>query len=389
LPSCSRRRVPSSERGQELVYTRHHPRTGETAEKVLTGGEREKVERTLAPIQENEWEYRCSHILLGHAERENIRPLDLIWFSESPEGLRLTRAGKEAVAGVILGDPSGLGFEYASEKRERERRAPLFPEISLDRARIGAAMEFAEREATVLAPEPEPEGRPSLVAVLPPAPAFKSDTMSHVAFAVDQKPWTMNQTGAQWRRWNGKAEAWRDNEHLRRVYDNNVSAYWGRPGSGEIIAMLDPLITGIHRSFPNPVTGFLMETGRLYEAAMKNLPIRVRDDFWDYMRRWRSQPDAANDPTQFNQAVGLEPPVDPGPEFTVDDSEPGFFRDLYRTLHPRVALRVNPRLGSKEPGAKLGARLSAEYGPWRFRCGGDFDTRDQEAQGYAAIACDW
>lgn len=381
------------ERDDRLVYVRHQVRTGSAAERELTAAEKKVVESALAPMTDETWTASCAALVTADLAKRGLKPLDTVWFEEGPSGLALTRAGKEAVVGVLIGDPIGMRFHYPDEETER---FSLGPPIRLDRARLSASLEAAERLGARLAPdarEKPPVEVPTLnatLASLSPPRETPRERLESLTFDVPRRPYTMESTRGQWQRWTNRAAAWKNDEYLRWSYGGDQNRYWGTPGSGEIMAMLDPLVTAIDQELPHRLTAFIVWGAREYENVMERVPLRLRDDFWDYVERLRSHPEAAADPERLKEALDLAPPRDKLRGILLRDSSDPLWRQLWEAFHPSLSFRLNPRLDPKAPSAAVGARLAMEYGDhWRFRAGCDYDTKDRRAQGYGALTCDW
>lgn len=205
----------------------------------------------------------------------------------------------------------------------------------------------------------------------------------------DSKWYTMSLTASQWRRWYHKAQAWKEDAHLRRMYDDDIGRYSGSIRGTQIAAIVDVLVVRLHQMYPNRFTRVMIDGMQLYEKVTKELPVDLRDDFRDRFRDW-----VDDRRRSFEYDPQLDEPV-PGRVASREDSEPEASRlsrlgRTVRELEPRVTLKLRPRFELEDPRPKVGAGLSLRLSEsWRFKLEGEYDTRSSERGCVFGFGCNF
>lgn len=270
----------------------------------------------------------------------------------------LTALGKEAVPGILLGDAFGHdGFAWP----ESAQAEAAIPEAS---------------EAVALTLERRPDWtQPSL-----------SGSVAGLGEPLPEKPYfTMDKTRSQLGRLYRKSEAWRHDGWLRSAYRGDEGKYFGSLGSSEYIAFGDVFVNVLHRERPSAFTRLLIKGMRIYEWAIKQLPLELRDEAGDYFeQRFRGAPIEA----EGGELADLDELSSPGSGFPEPRSR--FMRLLWDELDWSFGFSIRPRLKLEEPSVKLALRLKADWNERvRLRARLAYDSKDQELSAVGGLGAEF
>ena len=105
------------------------------------------------------------------------------------------------------------------------------------------------------------------------------DWFGHVVFRAEPRQWyTMTITRQQWQRWQNKAAQWHVfEESYPNLHGNIVDRMEPFKGK-EAAAIVDALAMRVNELWPNPVTGVMIDSMRLFETVTREIPVEIGDE---------------------------------------------------------------------------------------------------------------
>lgn len=200
------------------------------------------------------------------------------------------------------------------------------------------------------------------------------DWLAQVAFQAEPPVWyTMTITKRQWDRWQRKAAQWREFEASHPNLHGDIVDRSENLRGAQIAAIVDVLAVRIQLLLPNPVTGFMVDSFKLFETVSRDLPIEFGEDVNAYLA----------DQYHRHLVPRSSLPVDPRGAAPARDERPrapkGKDEWSPADLQPRVRLNISPRWDLKEPSLALGTGLGLRLGDrCRLNMDGSYDTKDRD-----------